>query len=308
MKPINISKVLSFSGNKLEIRYSGIPHSLVNLDKINKILDDFMKNHNHNDMINNVITIRSILRECEEKILIISCQNELGSERVIYSNSELFLYEKETRKVKMRYDASYGLKLDYNKSFDNLKEINEWLEKIYSLKNVKAFYIESDDKALIEIYKLFYNENPDFSKTNIINVKVQAMMSILAAFGIFLESDYSFCLSNELNMPKSLNLEQRVNKLYPLGEVDDLKYSIKLNEIYQNIIRIVGDAVRLQLANKQGYYQTLASISTAICKNRYNITSTLENDKLSDFGQYITNEFESNLKLAKYLENGSPKQ
>lgn len=109
-------------------------------------------------------------------------------------------------------------------------------------------------------------------------------------------------------MPKSLNLEQRVNKLYPLGEVDDLKDSIKLNEIYQNIIRIVGDAVKLQLANKQGYYQTLASISTAIYKNRYNITSTLENHKLSDFGQYITNEFESNLKLAKYLENGSPKQ
>ncbi len=41
-------------------------------------------------------------------------------------------------------------------------------------------------KVLIEIYKLFYNENPDFSLSNT-SIKVQTMMSILAQFGITLK-------------------------------------------------------------------------------------------------------------------------
>ncbi|MDD6224234.1 MAG: hypothetical protein PUB18_04450, partial [bacterium] len=77
--------------------------------------------------------------------------------------------------------------------YQNSKNINEQFVKlmkhIYLLKSAKAANLDMDSKALIEIYKLFYNENPDFSLSNI-NVRIQTMMSILAQFGISLGDNY----------------------------------------------------------------------------------------------------------------------
>ena len=48
-------------------------------------------------MIENVSIIRTILKDCKEKLLVIFYQDEKGSEFVKYDNSNLFLYEKIKR-------------------------------------------------------------------------------------------------------------------------------------------------------------------------------------------------------------------
>ena len=68
MEPIIISKTLNFAKGSIEVRYKGIPSVNADLDKIDALLEDFISNHRHNYMIENVSIVRTILTDCEEKL------------------------------------------------------------------------------------------------------------------------------------------------------------------------------------------------------------------------------------------------
>lgn len=325
MEPIIISKTLNFAKGSIEVRYNGIPSVNADLDKIDALLEDFISNHRHNYMIENVSIVRTILTDCEEKLLVIFYQDEKGSELVKYDNSNLFLYEKSQReensecydRYKIKYEPTNGIKLHYNNHETDVadylgielvsKEITEIMKQIYYLKNAKPIVLDTDDKALIEIYKLFYNENPDFSSKGI-NIKVQTMMSILAEFGISLEDDYGFSLCGKVKMPVSLNLEQRVNKLYPLGKVSSFEDGVKLAEEPKKIIKIVGETIKETITNEQNQNEVLITISKVIHAGRYCISSNSDVKKLSEFIESSTDKVESSIKLVKRIETRIDKQ
>ena len=181
------------------------------------------------------------------------------------------------------------------------------MKQIYYLKNAKPIVLDTDDKALIEIYKLFYNENPDFSSKGI-NIKIQTMMSILAEFGISLEDDYGFSLCGKVKMPVSLNLEQRVNKLYPLGKVSSFEDGVKLAEEPKKIIKIVGETIKEAIKNEQNQNEVLITISKVIHAGRYCISSNSDVKKLSEFIESSTDKVESSIKLVKRIETRIDKQ
>lgn len=325
MEPIIISKTLNFAKGSIEVRYKGIPSVNADLDKIDALLEDFISNHRHNYMIENVSIVRTILTDCEEKLLVIFYQDEKGSELVKYDNSNLFLYEKSQReenseyydRYKIKYEPTNGIKLHYNNHETDVadylgielvsKEITEIMKQIYYLKNAKPIVLDTDDKALIEIYKLFYNENPDFSSKGI-NIKVQTMMSILAEFGISLEDDYGFSLCGKVKMPVSFNLEQRVNKLYPLGKVSSFEDGVKLAEEPKKIIKIVGETIKETITNEQNQNEVLITISKVIHAGRYCISSNSDVEKLSEFIESSTDKVESSIKLVKRIETRIDKQ
>ncbi len=325
MEPIIISKTLNFAKGSIEVRYKGIPSVNADLDKIDALLEDFISNHRHNYMIENVSIVRTILTDCEEKLLVIFYQDEKGSELVKYDNSNLFLYEKSQReenseyydRYKIKYEPTNGIKLHYNNHETDVadylgielvsKEITEIMKQIYYLKNAKPIVLDTDDKALIEIYKLFYNENPDFSSKGI-NIKVQTMMPILAEFGISLEDDYGFSLCGKVKMPVSLNLEQRVNKLYPLGKVSSFEDGVKLAEEPKKIIKIVGETIKETITNEQNQNEVLITISKVIHAGRYCISSNSDVEKLSEFIESSTDKVESSIKLVKRIETRIDKQ
>ena len=325
MEPIIISKKLNFTKGSIEVRYNGIPSVNADLDKIDALLEDFISNHRHNYMIENVSIVRTILTDCEEKLLVIFYQDEKGSELVKYDNSNLFLYEKSQReenseyydRYKIKYEPTNGIKLHYNNHETDVadylgielvsKEITEIMKQIYYLKNAKPIVLDTDDKALIEIYKLFYNENPDFSSKGI-NIKVQTMMSILAEFGISLEDDCGFSLCGKVKMPVSLNLEQRVNKLYPLGKVSSFEDGVKLAEEPKKIIKIVGETIKETIKNEQNQNEVLITISKVIHTGRYCISSNSDVKKLSEFIESSTDKVESSIKLVKRIETRIDKQ
>lgn len=325
MKPISIRKTLNFTKGSIGIRYNGILNDNANLGKINALLEDFINNHRHNYMTENVSIVRTIFKDCEEKLLVIFYQDETGSELVKYDNSNLSLYEKSKReensehfdRYKIKYESPYDIKLDYNNKETDMsnylgielvsKEINEIIKQIYYLKNAKAVVLDTDDKSLIEIYKLFYNEKPDFSSRDI-NIKIQTMMSILAEFGISLGDDYAFSLWGKVKMPVSLNLEQRVNKLYPLGEVDSVEDSVKLASEPKKIIKIVGECIRETILNEQNQTEALIIISKVIHAGRYCISSNSDVKKISEFTKCTTDAVETSVSLVKRIKTKIDRQ
>ena len=123
MRSINISKTLNLAKGRIEIRYNGIvTNDHIDLEKIEKLLDDFITNHSHNHMIENVAIVRTILKDCEEKQLVIFYQDEKGSELVKYDHLNLLLYEKSKReensdcndRYKIKYEPTGSIKLDYD--------------------------------------------------------------------------------------------------------------------------------------------------------------------------------------------------
>ena len=110
MNPISIRRILNFTKGSIELRYNGIPNENADLDKIDALLEDFINNHRHNYMIENVSIVRTILKDCEEKLLVIFYQDEKGSELVKYDNSNLFLYEKSKREEKSENYDRYKIK------------------------------------------------------------------------------------------------------------------------------------------------------------------------------------------------------
>lgn len=321
MDTININKISNFTNGIIGIKYSGIAvNNNVDLDKIEMLLDNFINNHKHNCMEENVKIVRTILKDLGEKSLVIFCHDEKITEVVKYYNDNLILYEKEKieegieyyNRYKIKYDPTSGIKLEYNNREINIddyscvklvsKEITEIMEKIYYLKNVKSINLNRNDKIIIEIYRLFYNENPDFSSKDI-NIKVQTMMSILSEFGVVLYDYSGFSLCGKAHMPVSFNLEQLIDKLYPFGEVSNVKDNIKLAKEYKKIIRVAGECIMEAISKQQNQNEALILISKVIHARRYCLPFNSSDKELASFVESTTAGVESSIKLVKSIEN-----
>ena len=133
-------------------------------------------------------------------------------------------------------------------------------------------------------------------------------MSILAEFGISLGDDYAFSLWGKVKMPVSLNLEQRVNKLYPLGEVDSVEDSVKLASEPKKIIKIVGECIRETILNEQNQTEALIIISKVIHAGRYCISSNSDVKKISEFTKCTTDAVETSVSLVKRIKTKIDRQ
>ena len=319
MEKVNFNKNIKYEkGKKFALRFEGIVSSS-NIDKerINKLLDNLINSKSHTNMIRNVAFIRTILKGVEEKLLVVEYSDKNSQEIVKYDNGNLFFFncknknDENKNSITIEFDSG-NLKIFVSKKdkdsildyphYDSMNhQFNELIKHMHLLKNVKPVNLDMDSKALIEIYKLFYDENPNFSLSNI-NIRVQTMMSILAQFGITLGADYSFSLLGKSKMPNSLYIEQLVNKLFPLGEITDVDDPIKLADEPKKIIKIVGECVREVINDGYNKDDALITISKVIHAGRYDLSSNSNVKELSNFTNRTQNEVESSIRLVKRIE------
>lgn len=321
MEPISIKKTLDFINYGIEIKYEGIPKDdSFDSDKTELLLEGFINNRKHNSMMETVAIVRTMFRDCEEKLLEIRYRNEKEEEFVKYKSSDLLLYtiikkqeiNNHYTRYKIRYESEYGLKFEHrNDEFDVAdfsridfvsEEVKDTLEKVYHLKNTEALVFNNEKKLLTEIYKLFYNETPDFSNKDI-DVKIQTMMYILVEFGISLGDDYRFSLYGKQKMPFSIKLARLVENLYPFGEVIDVKEGIRLKKEAESVIKIVGECVRETISNEKNQNKALITISKILYARMYCLSSGANISEISEFTKRTSEEVETNIKLVKKIKN-----
>lgn len=310
METVSFSEMCNFEGESIEVKYEGIPLKQdIDEDEVKRMIRNFVDNHKHDNMIENVTILRTILREYQEISLdvIVSCDDE--KEKVFYLNLynlHWFNFTKNSQKYKIKYDNIMGLELNYHNEVDNLKkytdDLSDIMKYISDLSNVGPIIINDNDKALIEIYKLFYKENPDFSSEDI-NVKVQTMMSILSEFGITLDCDYAFYLMGKKKMPMSLKLKEMVKKMYPFGVVNEVKDNIKLADESRKIIEIVGDSIMDVIHDEDDMNEALITISKVIHASRYNLSSKANVREIAEFTNRSVDDVEASVQLVKRIEH-----
>ena len=313
METVKFSETLNFDDGSIEIKYEGVPlRKDIDEEEVRSMIRDFVDNHKHDNMLENVTILRTILRDYREESLKVCFCNKNGSETVDYTHiygtglANWFSFRKDSQNFKIKYDSVLGLELNYHDEFGNIKkytdDLSDIMKYISDLSNVGPIVINDNDKALIEIYKLFYKENPDFSSKNI-NVKVQTMMSILAGFNVTLDCDYSFSLMTKLKMPFSLKLEEMVQKMYSFGVVDEVKDNVKLAEEPKKIIEIVGNSIRKSISDEDNMNEALITISKIIHASRYNLSSDADIREIAEFTNRSVDDVEASRQLVKRIEH-----
>ena len=313
METVRFRETLNFDDGSIEIKYEGVPlRKDIDEEEVKLMIRDFVDNHKHDNMIENVTILRTILRDYKEELLEVYFCNKNGSETVKYTHiygtglSNWFSFMKDSQKFKIKYDSVLGLELNYFDETGNIKkytdDLSDIMKYISNLSNVGPIIINDNDKTLIEIYKLFYKENPNFSSKDI-NVKVQTMMSILAEFGITLDFDYAFCLWAKVKMPVSLKIEEMVHKTIRISIVNEVKDNVKLAEEPKKIIEIVGDSIRDVIHDEDDMNEALITISKVIHASRYNLSSDANVSEIAEFTNRSVDEVEASRQLVKCIEH-----
>lgn len=321
MEIIKITKFREYkNGTCFGLKFDGIEHNVYDKEKINKLIDMFLdKDSLHSNMVNNIACIRTLLKALEEISLIVEYNDSDSYEVVKYANKSLYYFKftnhnrENNNYIEIEYKSSRGLTfslsnvegkslLDSQQMTITKEKFNKIMDYIESLSKVESVSLDNESKMIIEIYILFYGENPDFTEEDI-NIKFQTMMSILAQFNGYFDDVYNFNLTEK--MPESQELLQIVNKLFPvsLEEIDFNESPIEFSSNKKEIIKIVGEAIRKSIDKETDMNEALITMSRIIFENRYNKEKEYDIKELAKNTGYPLNEIDTNVKLINAIQS-----
>lgn len=312
MQKVSITKVSKSVTRNIEVRYEGLTrHQDIDISQLDNELEEFIHAKCRNDMLKNIMMIRTILDSIEEKSLVVSYEDENTLEMVKYDCTNLYFYQKQRKDktLEIIYMPNHGgLQIkdnyrdleDYSTVQTVSKELVSAIDRIHDLTRVKKIILDENSKRMIEIYKVFYQENPNFQSKDI-NIRMQTMMSILSYFD--LSVGYDFCLLGKMMMPISLRLEQDVERLYPFGEIDEVEDNVSLVQEAKKEIEMIGQAIRGNVSGRKELNEKLITTSRVLHAKRYNLPSNCQVDAISDFIGRTPSEVKSTIKLVKQIND-----
>ena len=299
----NINFYFKFIGKeKTKIDYEKI---LINIDNC------FKKQKLYNNMPQNITWIRTLLSDFDEEYLEVNLSTNDINKTIKYVDKTLVLYEsEENNSLLVNYEIEKNLNISLLNQPKNILNYpnyeiikttyNAKLEELSKLQKVNIVNLNTDDKALCLIYKLFYGEYPDFSSKNI-NTKIQSMLAILIEFGICLNDKISFRMNHQ-KIPVSLYLEQEINKLTPLGKIEVIDNSVKLSEYATKIIKIVSKSIKEFIPEDYEEVEVLPKISSIIYAKRNIVSSNAKNIEIAKATSRSENSVNEVLKLTKKID------
>lgn len=258
---------------QVEIKYFGVVEDDVDLAALDEKVDRFLAKYPSCDLVRLVGSLRTILSTCDERELSVKTKNAIRSKSVKYRNGSLASFKKEdvkningiTLNTKTKYNAERGLSFDFTDkvNIDSIKgnvlssvekDVSSTMYYIEALRNVEPVTLNKTDCTIIEMYKRFYDELPDFSAKDI-DLKIQSMIYILSEYRFVIDGGYSFTFEKNFDMPYSQKLSNDIARLYPLGVVDN-DSKVKLNK---NALIII-DVVRSELYKCSNYSSEIQDV------------------------------------------------
>lgn len=308
------AKLVTHGNDKFYFKFIGIPqNNNINYDKLNnKISNCFNSSIETNDIKEKIVWIRTIFKDFKETYLEIDLRYQTTcTEKIIYKNQVINSYQKS---IDDQINVNYNLETNPNLSLDiaNVKLtnynsykikseiINSIMEHLYSLVEINKIELTQDEKALCLFYKAFYNEYPNFNSKDI-NIKMQAMMSILTNFGICLDDSYSFML-NSKKFPFSISLSRTVNKLKPLGKIETLDNTVRLDELLEQDIKMIGQSIKKYTLETNNELESLKKLSTVFYTGNNCLPTNAAIVTISEYCKIPILEVESSLKLVKKIK------
>lgn len=282
LKKLELSeKSINKDGTVFKFRYIGDPKkNKIDEENIRKLISRFMTQIQHYNVFKDIAFIRTILKDYDEQLFVLEYKENNKEEIIRYLFSTLYeyemkeTYEDESKNYKINYKLSDGSdtnKIEYTNVDIMSKKMSSFFNKIAMLNGIKPIIPNQNLNIIIEIYKIFYNEFPNFSDKNI-NKRIQAMMSILAEFGVCVNNYYSF-VPYDNKEPMSLSLWQDIDEMFPVGEIKNIDDLIKIDTYYKDIIETAGEEIRNYINDYVNKDEILSNMSKLIYTANYNLSS-----------------------------------
>ncbi len=141
--------------------------------------------------------------------------------------------------------------------------------------------LSEQEKTLCYIYFQFYQENPDFSKTET-QRKAECMTYLLNKYGFhfgkILDDNYFL---NDTCLVSNIGIEQLISALSLFGPIQKID-SVKLSPFYEKVIPTVGRKIREELIE-----ENLIPILDQICTIDYLKNHSSRNINLEEWMKWI---------------------
>lgn len=289
-KKIGFKKVFNYMDETfvdISLVYKNSNCSDIDLDELEKTIIILLTEYDSVDSLSNIAyTFKTIFRNYEEEELEIKIgkNNEIINS-IFYKNGIVEKYYSKScygyTNFKFNYDLSestFNVQIENNDNFPYFmankiaeREINQVEQlNIYGTKKTLNY----DEKLICKIYKLFYNELPDFRDNNT-ELKIQAMILILKNHGVNFGNKYEFTRGKIILI--SCNLSSLFRKLKPFGIIDLKDDEIKISEINSKSIVSVGEEINNFIINNN-----LNQIDTLIKIANINSSKDISSDYTED--------------------------
>lgn len=269
---INMKKTWDYTdGTRIDYEFSGITKdSSISEEQIEKKLNDIFDNKK---TAPSLVETAKILKECfkevkENRLQISTYQNKYYEGACYYqgnlSNYNYHQYPKEDKKGDITLDyictPIKGIRTNFSitDNYENQCTIGEYSnifsKCINTLNQLRNLTLSEYDKRIIAIYRLFYQENPNFNNQEH-RIKTLAMLAFLKEFGILAPRNkddyYTFNLSNNFSLLSSKELTKDLQNLALLGEVTEGMSSIELPDWEYQTITKVGQEIRKHMKEQE---------------------------------------------------------
>ena len=304
------------------LSYIGIPKkNNVDTLEVSSLLDKFMVNIYHGDSFETMRFLTTILKDFKQKHLFVDYDGKDGEYSLEYRDSKLHCVTVEGRNKKNPkindFEITYAIGHDLlierndkncdtiecftnNDTFDRIKKAFNEVKQLFDVKPIELDY---ESKMLVQIYQLFYNENPDFSDINKTNIKMQTMLYILSEFGYSLsEYNYNHFSSYGSGTPMDLSLSCTVRKLFPLGVIKSVDNPIPFNKTAERVVSYVGSRIRDIINDKDDELEVLKKLSTIMHSSLYRVSPIGDIKKVKEDTNYTEEEIKDNLQLIKSIK------
>lgn len=304
-------------GTNLDFNFFGTTENInIDQEQLEKNIDNiFLDRKIFPTMMEAVTILKTILKNIQETHLFVNLyKDEVFSQSVIYRFSKLGIYSyhqeitpKHNLDIHIDYSVRQGLRINVNDKKDNILDntnmeiLGSQIYLIHQLQNIQGINLLEEDKLLIDVYRLFFQENPNFTKEED-RVKTYSMLALLEEFGVELYDDNNEELLFDFDYGKifSPKLSQKLYKLSSFGEITEPINENLLSTRVKTIIKIVSKKIRENMKiqpNPIEWFQNIVKIN--YMKNNY---LPSDNDEL-EFAEY-TNSSKDTVKqnVKKYVK------
>ena len=256
--------------------FEGIPRSdNIDKQKLQKLLRKFMyPSRYHNDIKEDVGFIRRIFEDYDETSLSLVYVNPLIKKTIRFKNSAFSSFECSSD-ISNHYDFKYVVDDTTNKinvMFTTPERENDWtnvtnvgatisgiLRDMAQFDHIETVEFPELAEVLTEVYRLFYNENPDFSDKNIL-IKMRTMKNVLWFYNVQFLGEKTYLLSM---------IESTLPKLFPFGEVKKSFDSVEFDEATKAKISLIGNEIREAISDMKKPIDGLSQVYDLICSARF---------------------------------------
>ena len=324
---IKISRLFKYrDGTNLSFNFYGdSKDNDIDEDNIADLLNNIFKNRNTApNLVEATKSLKTIFRKTNEKLLNIYRFKENETEETVsYFKSKLnmFSYHKtptdqDNNTIKIDYTPEKSIKYSIeneqitklNKNYfqETNKLLEEKFHELEQLQNLKPIILSDEAKVICTIYRLFYQQNPNFSKQED-RVKAQSMLAFLIEYDICIlksgDHYYDFNLRHNHQMVMSIDLMTTLHSLAPLGEIPKEESSIKLTNWVQKTIEPVGKEIRNEMSTKENPIAWFVNIVKISHIKKYCVPSYSTEEDIANYSNSTTESVRTSLKLVRKISD-----